>query len=295
MSMLMSYDVRVKAPAKVNIGLRVLPSREDGYHNIESIFQCVPFYDILHIKQTDSAGCNCIVNCDDMVLPHENTLTLAYKAFCDITGVSASVSVCLEKHIPAGAGLGGGSSDAAALVNALECMYNVQLSMENRWKIASKVGSDVFFFLSPEVVDSKCALVSGRGEIVKAFPSRQDLFFVLICPEVHSSTKDAYRLVDNRYAPDWLWSGPTYSSLIDEYNSNVKSWSFINSFEDPLVMRYPQIGYALQDLKNAGASYVQMSGSGSAVFGVFESSVLADNATFELRKKWKKCYSLISS
>ncbi|MBR5866344.1 MAG: 4-(cytidine 5'-diphospho)-2-C-methyl-D-erythritol kinase [Spirochaetaceae bacterium] len=291
----MSYDMRVKAPAKVNIGLRVLPGREDGYHGIESVFQCVPLYDVLYVKQTADFGCGCTVSCDGMTLPEENTLTLAYKAFSDVAGVSKPINVCLEKHIPAGAGLGGGSSDAAALVNALEYMYNVSLSIEDRWNIASKVGSDVFFFLSPEAMKSQCALVSGRGEIVKAFPSRQDLFFVLICPEVHSSTKDAYCLVDNWYAPDWLWSGPAYSSLVDEYNSDVKSWSFINSFETPLVKRFSQIGEALQDLKNAGAEYVQMSGSGSAVFGVFESSVLADNAAFDLRKKWKRCYSLISS
>lgn len=291
----MSYDVRVVAPAKINIGLRVLPVREDGYHGIESVFQRIPFYDILYVEQTDCTGFNCIVNCEGIDLPKDNTLVLAHSAFCKIANVAGSVSVCLEKHIPAGAGLGGGSSDAAALVDALERIHNVFLSWQDRMRIASMVGSDVFFFLCPEAMELGCAVVSGRGEKIEPFSVRQDLFFVLVCPEIHSSTKEAYQLVDGCCAPEWLWSGPDFLSLVEEYNKDVRAWTFVNSFEKPLAKCFPQIKCALQDLEDVGALYTQMSGSGSAVFGVFDSCATADNAAFVLRKKWKRCYVFASA
>lgn len=291
----MSYDMRVRAPAKINVGLRVLPVREDGYHGIESVFQRVPLYDILQVRRTGSPGSRCTVLCDGMVLPDENTLTAAFDAFCAVAGVAGSVDVHLEKHIPAGAGLGGGSSDAAALVRALEGIHKVSLSGGDRRRIASLVGSDVFFFLDSDAMREGCAVVSGRGEVVRAFPARRDLFFVLVCPEVHSSTEEAYRLVDDHCSPGWSWAGPGLDSLEREYGLDAGEWRFVNSFAEPLVARFPPIGQALQDLRDAGAAYAQMSGSGSAVFGVFGSVARADDAAFVLRKKWKRCYSLAST
>lgn len=291
----MSFNVRVKAPAKINIGLRVLPPRKDGYHGIESVFQRIPFYDILNISQSSVKGRKCIVDCDGVKLPENNTITMAYNAFCELTGFSDSVYVHLEKHIPLGAGLGGGSSDAAALVNALEQVLKINLSKDDRRTIAGTVGSDVFFFLDKDAMNQGCAVVSGRGEEVIAFPCRKDVFFVLICPDVHSSTKEAYQLVDAWYGSEWKWSGLEQVALVDEYNLCVRSWRFINSFAEPLKARYPEIGTALQDLRQAGAAFVQMSGSGSAVYGVFDLSAQAENAFLMLCKKWKRCYSFASS
>ena len=291
----MSFNVRVEAPAKINIGLRVLPSRKDGYHGIESVFQRIPFYDILTISYSSVIGRKCIVDCNKMLLPENNTVALAYKAFCELTGFSDSVYVHLEKHIPAGAGLGGGSSDAAALVNALEQVHGEILTNVQRKAIAAAVGSDVFFFLDKEAMNQGCAVVSGRGEELNAFSARKDIFFILICPDVHSSTKEAYQLVDAWYGSEWKWSGLQLASLVEEYVSCVKNWRFINSFEEPLKVRYPEIGTAIKDLQHAGAAFVQMSGSGSSVYGVFDLSAKADEAFLMLCKKWKHCYLFASS
>lgn len=296
MSMLMLCDVRVLAPAKINIGLRVMPVRADGYHGIESIFQTLPLYDELALQRIGDSGNKCLVECNGMFLPEKNTLTSAYEVFCEVTGVTKSVRVYLEKNIPSGAGLGGGSSDAASLINALDAVYGTSLSLEQRRYIAGKVGSDVFFFAEcGDVTKPFAALVKGRGEVVNPIVPRQDLFFVLICPDVHSSTGEAYRLVDKWYSPDWKWNGCSASQLEGVYNSPVETWDFVNSFTAPLVQQYPLIGECLQNLKDAGASFAQMSGSGSAVFGIFSSKNSADCAFLKLREKWKRCYTFASS
>ena len=292
----MLCDVRVLAPAKINIGLRILPARADGYHGIESIFQTVPLYDKLALQRTGVKGRQCYVVCDGMILPEKNTLTSAYEVFCEVTGVSESLKVYLEKNIPSGAGLGGGSSDAASLINALDAVYGTNLSSNQKHYIASKVGSDVFFFMGcSDVATPFAAVVGGRGEVVNSIIPRRDLFYVLICPDVHSSTAEAYRLVDQWYEPNWNWDSYSAEQLESVYNNPVEAWDFVNSFTAPLVQHYPLIGEGLQDLKDVGASFAQMSGSGSAVFGIFSTKDSAACAFLKLRKKWKQCYTFAFS
>jgi 4-diphosphocytidyl-2-C-methyl-D-erythritol kinase len=273
-----------------------MPARADGYHGIESIFQTIPFYDKLALQRTGDSGSKCHVICNGMVLPEKNTLTSAYEVFCEVTDVSESATIYLEKNIPSGAGLGGGSSDAASLINALDAVYGTGLSLEQKRYIASKVGSDVFFFTEcNDVTVPFAALVSGRGEIVDPIIPRRDLFFVLICPDVHSSTGEAYRLVDQWNEPNWNWNGYSAEQLEGVYSKPVESWDFVNSFTAPLVQQYPLIGEGLQDLKDVGASFVQMSGSGSTVFGIFCTKDSAACAFLKLRKKWKRCYTFAFS
>ena len=184
-----------RAYAKVNFNLRVLPCRTDGYHSIESIFQTVDLYDDLEVTLSESTGC--FVECNSLKLPLQNTLTNAYDAFCSVAGVKVpGVVVNLKKGIPAGGGLGGGSSDAAALIRVLSKICKVNLDAKQLDYIASKTGSDVFFFMHCDKDGTGCAVVSGRGEIIKKIPSRKDLYLVLVFPEIFSSTKEAYQLVD---------------------------------------------------------------------------------------------------
>ena len=154
----MSCSARVIAPAKLNLHLKVLPKRQDGYHDIESIFQKIPLYDELLIEMVDN-NYECQVSSPDFVLPLENTLTLAYKVFIAETGLTNGVKVSLKKRIPSGAGMGGGSSDAAAMLRGLQKLFNVSLSDAQLQRAASKIGSDVFFFLSDET-EKDVALVT---------------------------------------------------------------------------------------------------------------------------------------
>ena len=141
----MSFDVCVKAPAKVNIGLKVLKKRADGFHNIESIFQTLDFSDELHVRRIPQK--ECIVRCTQMQLPLENTLTKTYSAFCSETNIDFGIEVLLDKFLPAGGGLGGGSSDGASLLKGLSDLAEIQLTDSLADAVAEKVGSDVFFFL----------------------------------------------------------------------------------------------------------------------------------------------------
>lgn len=276
----MIREFSVKAYAKINFGLRVLPRREDGFHDIESIFQTIDVYDELIVTPIEEKSC--IVQCDSMQLPENNTLTNAYKAFCEITGATVGVHIKLIKGIPSGGGLGGGSSDAAALIRVLENMCGLKLSDNQLDYIAAKTGSDVFFFMHCDDQGKGCALVTGRGEIVKKIISRRDLYLILIFPNVSSSTKEAYELVDKAFDSGKTVSGPTLAELEDIYIKPIEKWTFINTFTPVIAEKYTEIRNAVEELKKAGCCYAEMSGSGSTVFGVFEDKNLADSVCCSL-------------
>lgn len=261
----MLTEISVSAPAKINVGLKVLPVRKDGFHSIESIFQTVGLYDDLNIKLIDGFG-RCEVSCADIVLPKKNTIVSAYKAFFEICGGIKSVSVTVKKGIPSGGGLGGGSSDAASVIRALERLNGVKLSDEQLDSIAAKVGSDVFFFLRAV---GGAAVVTGRGEIVRCIKRRNDLSFVLVFPPVSSSTKEAYALVDEFYSSGCSMVFPDVARLEGMYNEPLEKWAFKNSFTAVLKDKYTEIGSALIALSDLNAPYYDMSGSGSTVFGAF--------------------------
>lgn len=279
----MTSDIRVQAAAKVNIGLRVLPRRADGFHNIESIFQTVDFYDELHVKPRSEQDV-CIVHCEQFELPKENTLTSTYNAFVTLTGKHSGVELWLTKRIPAGGGLGGGSSDAASFLRALAALNDVPLTDELADAVAEKVGSDVFFFLHCGKNGKGAALVSGRGEVVRPVLPRKDFVFILAFPPVHSSTKEAYQLVDQDLEAGKGVSCPEFSELEAMYRTPVKNWAFANTFTQPLITKYPVIGLTLAELRKNGAVWSDMTGSGAVVFGVYDSSIQAEIAIARLRK-----------
>ena len=264
----MLSEITVKAYAKINFGLKVYPNRGDGFHNIESIFQTIDLYDELVVKATDSRCCEVV--CDSMELPENNTLVNAYQAFCAITGrEDFGVSVKLIKGIPSGGGLGGGSSDAAALIRVLEKLSGIVLTDEQLDYVASKTGSDVFFFMHCDDEGRGCALVSGRGEILQKITPRHDLFLLLIFPDVHSSTKEAYALVDKMFALGKEVKSPAFKDFEKIYLKSPNEWSFINSFTPVIADVYRDISAAIGDLKKYGCCFAEMSGSGSTVYGVF--------------------------
>lgn len=287
----MLHSVHVKAPAKLNLHLKVCKKRPDGFHDIESIFQKIPLYDELEIEMADNS-CNCQVICPEFALPLENTLTSAYKAFTSQTGITQGVKIALTKRIPSGAGMGGGSSDAAAVLCGLSELFGVELTDAQKHNAAAITGSDVFFFLENGAAYD-AAVVSGRGENVRYIDSRRDLYFVLVCPGVHSSTGEAYSLVDEWNSGDTA-EFTSFKELEAVYRRPVEEWSFSNSFTDPLAWKFPEIQKALSDLRSTGAGYVQMTGSGSVVFGVFASHEDAERACAKLRQEWKECYCLPS-
>jgi 4-diphosphocytidyl-2-C-methyl-D-erythritol kinase len=278
----MTYE---KAFAKVNFGLNVFSKRGDGFHNIESIFQTVDLFDELIVSEI--AGNKCVVECESIKLPEKNTLTNSYEAFCQVANINVpGVKVVLKKMIPSGGGLGGGSADAAALVRALQKICGIKLSDNQLNQIAEKTGSDVFFFMNCDDEGKGCALVSGRGEVVKRIVPRTDLFLLLIFPKLSSSTKEAYDLVDEYLMREDKVRGPSISELEAIYRSDVKTWNLINTFTPALSKKIKEIDAALADLKKVGSEYVEMSGSGSTVFGVSTLEQQAINSYNLLAEFW---------
>lgn len=284
----MLCEISIRCNAKVNLGLKVLPKRSDGYHNIESIFQTVPLSDELNVALLEDEKENCVVECEGMELPENNTIVAASKVFNDLTGNKNSVRVVLKKKIPFGGGLGGGSSDAASFLKALCELKKVPLTEKLADFVAEKVGSDVFFFLHCflQGKGEGAAVVTGRGEIVKPIELRRDLHFVLLFPDVHSSTKEAYGLVDKDLSAGVEVKNPDRSVMEKMYGENPEKWTFKNSFSEPLMKNYPEIKDALSDINALKPCFSDMSGSGSTVFGVFKTLDEAKNAFGVLNKNW---------
>ena len=280
----MSGEICVQAPAKINLGLRVLPKREDGFHGIESVFATVALSDSLVVQPLPEKNV-CKVFSSQAEVPQENTVTSAYQAAKIVLGRDLpGVSVQLTKRIPLGGGLGGGSSDAAALLVALQKL-GVDISSDAAYKIAAKVGSDVFFFLSLDGKPDGAALVWGRGELVKPISPRCDLHYVLVFPGVHSSTAEAYAAIDESAGKP-----KTECLALDDleavYRKPVKDWTFVNDFTPVICAKYSKVRQALDDVKASGALFCDMSGSGSTVFGVYESASQAQDAANLLSGKW---------
>ena len=281
----MERGISGRAYAKVNFGLRVLPGRSDGFHGIESIFQTVDLYDELTVTETAEKGC--FVHCSSMKLPENNTLTKAYNAFCEVAGKELpGIRVELTKGIPSGGGLGGGSSDAAALTKMLGKLFDIRLSEKQLDYVASVTGSDVFFFMHCDENGRACALVSGRGENVKPILPRDDLFLVLVFPEVSSSTKEAYELVDEAFDRGNVLVSPEFDELELVYRRPPENWTFINTFTPVISAKYKDIGRAIEALRALDCDFTEMSGSGSTVFGVFASRQLAESAVEKLAGSW---------
>src|SRR5574344_963676 len=288
-SLRMFDSLTVFAPAKINLGLKVLPERGDGYHNIESIFTTVSLGDEIKVALTNLKN-TCSVECEEMTLPRDNTFTAAYKAFCVLTGLNGGVSVKVTKRIPAGGGLGGGSSDASSFIQSIDTLFSTHLSAEALTSLAGKVGSDVYFFTKALLASKKslakscfAAVVTGRGEVVRQIDCRTDYTVLLVLSGVMVSTKEAYALVDKSGAG----RNGGEERLEEIYEKPVHEWSFANDFTAPVCAAFPKIREALDDVRKSGADFADMSGSGSTVFGIYEERRAAVQAQRTLNEKWK--------
>ncbi len=246
------------APAKVNLFLRVLSKREDGFHEIETLFQAVDLADTVTVQSTSGSEIRFQMDGPDLGPPDENLAFRAAGLFMDAIAVAGGVLVGLEKRIPAGAGLGGGSSDAAAVLRLMNEMYGRPLGAAELRELGSRIGSDVAFFLG----DSTLAVGRGRGEVLESIPPLQPTHLVLALPPVHVATGDAYQKLSARGLSD---SGR-------RLGDPPASWPWVatlahNDFQDVVAQMHGEVREALEGLEAAGADPVLLSGSGAACFG----------------------------
>lgn len=246
----------VKSFAKINLHLAVGPKREDGFHNLQSIFAKISLFDLIKIEAKESKTLKInIEGLDNCELIGEDTITKAIKLWCEYTKHNLEVNVNIEKNIPIKAGLGGGSSNAAYTLKTLNEMFcNYALSEKTLFKIGLMIGSDVPFFLH----DATFAYVEGQGEIITKLDAKFDYEIQLYKPQIGVSTKGAFDKLDNIKRQPFI----NKQTLINAFYKGVESWknSFFNDFE--LVIN----SEILKSLNILDDEFVHLSGSGSTCF-----------------------------
>lgn len=265
----------LKAFAKINLGLRILERRSDGYHNIESVFCYLNWFDELTISEANKFS----FSCSDPSLPtgEDNLVVKAIRKVEQATHQPFDFSVHLTKDIPHGAGLGGGSSDAACVIRFALTKWPELFSSDQAQTIASELGSDINFFLSPE-----SQIATDRGISLRPINYQIPAWIVTVFPAVTVPTGWAYQQITPK-------SG--YSETLDLLLNRLTdvsdySGSIINDFDAPISSQKPEIKTIKEQLTFSGADYVSLSGSGSACFGLYKQKSQAESAFRMFRKNY---------
>lgn len=274
----------VEAPAKINLFLRVLHRRPDGYHEIETLFQTVSLADDVEVSLRGESSVVPPVELEvagaELGPDEDNLAFRAATAFRDATGLTPRVHIRLHKRIPAGAGLGGGSSDAAAV---LRCLSALTAAHEPRLlhRIAAELGSDVPFFLSP----SPIAFGRGRGEELEPLATLPQRDVVLSMPPVHVSTAEAYASL--AAARGGGGGSPEATRAVETTPLDWHQVSILaeNDFEVVVSEATPEVRRSLEGLRAAGASVALLSGSGASSFGIFDDQETATRAAADLERR----------
>ena len=246
--------------AKINIGLRIGGKRADGYHNLQTVFYPVPLYDVLEIipnlyGKQDSFTQSGIPS--DIPFQH-NLVNKAIHLLRAKNYEIPPLDIHLHKNIPMGAGLGGGSADAAFTLKILNKLFRLNISDEKLSGYSLQLGSDCPFFIL-----NKPASASGRGDELQPISlSLKDYNIVLILPQIHVSTAEAFKLLQN-FSTD---NPAEYLTLpVEDWKNHV-----LNDFEIPVFNMHPQLAEIKEELLNKGAVFAAMSGTGSALYGIFK-------------------------
>ena len=267
--------VQVEAHAKINLDLRILARRPDGYHDIETLFQAVDLHDVLEVDRA-GAGVQLEVQGEDVGPVQDNLVARAAREFLAAAGRAwEGVHIRLEKRIPAGAGLGGGSSDAAATLRALDEIFPGAVPPGRIAAIAADLGSDVPFFLGA----SPFAVGRGRGEVIEALMPLPALSGVVVLPSVRVATADAYRALARSREGRPPSVAPPFVAPTD--------WATLataatNDFESVVPTAYPPVADALSALRATNPFLALLSGSGSASFALYAKEGEAGGATAAL-------------
>jgi 4-diphosphocytidyl-2-C-methyl-D-erythritol kinase len=255
-------------PAKLNLGLNILFKREDGYHEIETCMVTIPFTDILEIKeavefQFIQTG---------LAIPGNLDTNLCVRAFQLMKQKFAipNVRIHLRKQIPMGAGLGGGSSDAAYVLKGLNELFNLNIPNADLEILAAQLGSDCPFF-----IENKQQIAKGRGEVLSEIHlDLKGKYLILLNPGIHIGTKQAYGGVQPRMAS---------KNILEVLSGSINTWQaeLVNQFEESVFPIHPRFKELKDMLIEMGADYASMSGSGSSLFGIFNEKPANINQTVE--------------
>ncbi len=282
----MKKPLVIKCPAKVNLSLDVVNRREDGYHNLRMIMHTVKLFDTLTVTAYPSDVTEITLSSNLKFLPvdERNLCFKSAKLFLEKSKLCARVNIKIQKNIPVGAGLGGGSTDAAGTLLALNTLFDSPFAKPALLDLAKTIGADVPFFIY-----GGCMLAEGIGEILTPLPALKDAVFLLAKPKYGISTPYVYKNLDI----ESVCNHPDIDAAISALRQNDfdKLGSVAgNVLETVVTKEYSEIEQYKQIMNNHGAIYSLMSGSGSTVFGVYKSRKDAETAAKELRKLTKLVY-----
>ncbi len=275
--------MKIKTPAKINTQLYILKKREDGYHELYTHLVPVSLFDTIDITQNARKGIQLQLDGRPCGPENENLILKAAQAFAQQTKIEVNLTFHLCKQIPVGAGLGGGSGNAAGVLQALNHIYQAPLKNSELEKIAASLGSDIPFFINPQPSQAE-----GRGEQCVSLPDYPSFFLVIVKPPFSISTAEAYRHCQPAAMP-FPQSPQTFEQL---------TTSLYNQFETTLLSAFPVLATIKQALLEHGAVGALVSGSGSAVFGIFPDEISQKQAYRQLSHKQLGdifcCHSLAS-
>jgi 4-diphosphocytidyl-2-C-methyl-D-erythritol kinase len=266
----------LRSYAKINWLLRVIGRRADGFHDIETVFQTISLHDVIEAREAAHFS----LSCSDPSVPIDETnlVTRAWRSVAEIAQVPP-LEIHLEKLIPAGGGLGGGSSNAAAILVALRERYAPELEPAALAAIALELGSDVPFFLT-----GGTAYATGRGEQLRPIESPGDVKLLLVLPEVKVDTAEAYRLLRRPPGASRPLLGIDRVRTLIADGPLESADELENDFEEVVFERTPILGDLRRRLLDLGAGWARMSGSGSTLVGAFESEESRERAARALRE-----------
>jgi 4-diphosphocytidyl-2-C-methyl-D-erythritol kinase len=264
--------------AKINLGLHVIEKRPDGFHTIETVFYPVAWEDMLEVLPDPSQESGISFSSSGILIPGDANENLCVKAYHLISKdyPMPAVKVHLHKIIPIGAGLGGGSSDAAFFIKALNEIFELNLAWGELHHYAKQLGADCSFFITNRPV-----LAEGKGDQLESINlSLRGMHVVIVYPEIHVNTAQAYSGISPKKPAVAL------ENLITE--TPVEKWRdvLVNDFEKTVFEKFPEIKTLKKKMYSCGAVYAAMSGSGSAVFGIFENQPEVKNV-FEGKLVWQ--------
>lgn len=271
-------QVKIKAMAKVNLGLDVLRRRENGYHEVKMVMQTVDLYDELTVTRKEEDSISITSNTGDLPLNEDNLIYKAARLLFEWVGKEYGVSIHLDKNIPIAAGMAGGSTDAAATLLALNQLFGFGLNKKELADIGVKIGADV-----PYCIYGGTCLSEGIGEILTPLADAPDCYIVIAKPPIGVSTKYVY---ENLHIETVAWH-PDMDGMVEAIqNGDLKGITdkMGNVLETVTIKKYPEIASMKQCLIKNGAENALMSGSGPTVFGIFLRKETAEKALRELEK-----------
>lgn len=276
-------EVKVSAPAKINLSLDVKGKRSDGYHEIATVMQAVDLYDIVTLTDNDSGKVTISCNKDNIPCDDSNICAKAAYRFFDYCKMEVKgIHIDINKVIPSQAGLAGGSSDGAAVILGLNCLFNTMLKPSEMYEIAEKVGADVSFCIT-----GGTKLATGIGTTLKKVASFNCSNIVICKPEnVSVSTTEAYKMVDS-LNPHPIYTDEMVKALYSRDMFLISSTLF-NDFE--LALQIPEVNVIKSIMLKCKARGAGMSGSGSAVFAIFTSNRRAEKCYQTLKERYKEVF-----